>query len=85
MELEDKAKVADARLKLSVANLRRDSFLQGKPFLILSTDPEISFLEYPDGRIEQTRIDDSAEDVQIIFERVLSLPEASLLRAQYGL
>lgn len=83
----DTIEALDERIKAATIQLRDENFRKGFPFMMFSEnlpDGE-AYLEYPDGRIEVTRIDEAGNKNEMKLVKVLSDEEAKQVRREYGL
>ena len=85
--IRDRIAATSERLRQATINLRNDNFKKGFSFMILSEnlpDGE-AYLEFPDGHIELTGIEELGNNIKLISIRTLSAIEEQLVRKEHGL
>jgi hypothetical protein len=87
METTDTIAAMNSRILAATIQLREDALNKGNPFMMFSENLPSgeAYLEYPDGHIEITKIDEEDEGNKMKSVKTLSKVEADKVRYEYGL
>jgi hypothetical protein len=85
MESTDTIEALNQRILARTIELREDNFRKGFPFMMFAKELSEgeAYLEYSDGHIELTRLEEKGDDMVSKVVKTLSKEEADRFRAEY--